>query len=308
MHVKHGAVVWSDGFGPEGRLDLRLFTGEDALRETLQRIPPLRKDAAAPLWVQLRNVLADAIASPVVEPDTRLPSESALCHMFGVSRPIVRLALDSLAASQLVVKVPRQGAFVASRKRDADFASLNTGLFGEMISKGHKVETEIVAMNRSAPTETERARLWLPARSDVFRVRRIYSLDGVPTALTLLVLAGHRVKGIERHVVNNRSVYRVMREHYGLEVSRSERWFEATMATPEQAHRLAMPHPSPGLSICSIGLTEDNVPIEYYDTFYNTARTRIHVTAWSRASGETPDACSGPSRPISGRTSRKERR
>lgn len=269
-------------------MDLRLFTGEDALRDVLRRVPPLRKDGPAPLWVQLRNVLADAIAAPVVEPDTRLPSESALCQIFGVSRPIVRLALDSLTASQLVVKVPRQGAFVAPRKRDVDFVSFNTGLFGEMIAKGHKVETEIVAMNRSAPTETEHARLWLPARSDVFRVRRIYSLDGVPTALTLLVLAGHRVKGIERHVVNNRSVYRVMREHYGLEVSRSERWFEATMATPEQAYRLKMPHPSPGLTICSIGLTEDNVPIEYYETFYNTTHTRIHVTALSRASDRGP--------------------
>ena len=267
-------------------MDLRLFTGEDALRETLLAVPPLQKIGPAPLWVQLRNVIADAIGTPTVEPDTRLPSESALCAMFHVSRPIVRLALDALSASRLIVKVPRQGAFVAPRKHDADFASLNTGLFGEMIAKGHSVETRIIAMNRSTPSEAERVRLQLPSRSDVFRVRRVYSLDGVPTALTLLVLAGHRVKGIERHVVNNRSVYGIMRDHYGLEIARSERWFEATVATEEQAAHLSILPSSPALNIESIGSTQSGSPIEYYNTLYNTSRTRIHVSARSRSSSK----------------------
>lgn len=271
-------------------MEVRIFSREDALRDTLQRLPPLRKNGPVPLWVQLKNVLADAIATPAVQPDTRLPSESALCDIFGISRPIVRLALDALTSAQLVVKVPRQGAFVAPRKLDADFASLNTGLFGEMIAKGHKVETRILEMNRSAPTETERVRLRLPARSDVFRVRRVYSLDGIPTALTLLVLAGHKVKGIERYVVNNRSVYGIMREHYGLEISRSERWFEATLSTPEQAYLLSIPHPSPGLNIESVGMTSETIPLEYYHTFYNTSHTRIHVTALSRADVKSPPA------------------
>jgi GntR family transcriptional regulator len=131
-------------------------------------------------------------------------------------------------------------------------------------------------------------RLRLPARSDVFKVRRVYSLDGIPTALTLLVLAGHKVEGIERHVMNNRSVYGVMREHYGLEISRSERWFEVTMSTPEQASLLAIPHPSPGLTIESIGMTKEGLPLEYYHTFYNTSCTRIHVTSHSRASDSGP--------------------
>ena len=266
-------------------MDVQLFTREDSLRETLQSLPPLNKSGPTPLWIQLKNLLAETIASPAVQPDTRLPSESALCAIFGVSRPIVRLALDALTTAQLVVKVPRQGAFVASRKLNADFASLNTGLFGEMAAKGHKVETRILEMNRGQPTEVERIRLRLPTRSDVFRVRRVYSLDGNPTALTLLVLSGHKVKGIERFVVNNRSVYGVMREHYGLEISRSERWFEATMATEEQAYLLKLPFPSPGLSIESIGFTTEGTPLEYYSTFYSTNHTRIHVTSHSRATG-----------------------
>jgi GntR family transcriptional regulator len=88
--------------------------------------------------------------------------------------------------------------------------------------------------------------------------------------------------------MNNRSVYGVMREHYGLEISRSERWFEVTMSTPEQASLLAIPHPSPGLTIESIGMTKEGLPLEYYHTFYNTSCTRIHVTSHSRASDSGP--------------------
>lgn len=264
-------------------MDVSFFSRDDALRETLEKLPALRKEGPVPLWVQLKNVLATTLSSPVVVPDTRLPSEAELCKIFGVSRPIVRLALDALTSAQLITRVARQGAFVAQRKLDADFASLNTGLFGEMAAKGHKIETRILEMLRTKPTETERARLRLPPRSDVFRVRRVYSLDGIPTAVTLLVLAGHKVEGIERYVRNNRSVYGILRDHYGLEISSSERWFEAILTTAEQAGLLEIPFPSPGLNIESIGFTKDGTPLEYYHTFYNTSHTRIHVISDSGA-------------------------
>jgi DNA-binding FadR family transcriptional regulator len=48
----------------------------------------------------------------------RLPSESRLCEVFGVSRPVVREAISRLQADGLVVTRHGAGTFVAKRPRE----------------------------------------------------------------------------------------------------------------------------------------------------------------------------------------------
>ncbi|WP_395065593.1 GntR family transcriptional regulator [Paraburkholderia silvatlantica] len=235
-----------------------------------------------PLWVQVKNVLEAAIANPGVSPNARVPSEQNLCDLLGVSRPIVRLALDSLVKAGLITKVPRQGIYVAPRKTDVEFASMNESLFGE-ISRGHKVTTRVLSMSRERPTQRERDMLELPPGADVLRLYRLYSVDDVPTALSWLMLAGHRVPGIEALIADNVSAYGVMRERYGLRIEFSERWFEAAVPNHDEAALLQLSSGQPVVSIESVGRTSDRLPLEYYRCLYSTAFSRIHVTAHTRA-------------------------
>lgn len=244
--------------------------------EQLDRSGPL------PLWVQVKNVLETAIRHPGVSPQARVPSEQNLCELLGVSRPIVRLALDSLVKAGLITKVPRQGIYVAPRKTDVDFASMNESLFAE-ISRGHKVTTRVLHMERERPTQREREMLTPPPGADVFRLYRLYCVDDVPTALSWLTLAGHRVPGIEALIADNVSAYGVMRERYDLRIEFSERWFEAAVPNEEQAGLLQLSRGQPVLSIESVGRTGDRQPLEYYRCLYSTAFSRIHVTAHTRA-------------------------
>ncbi|SMG54053.1 GntR family transcriptional regulator [Paraburkholderia susongensis] len=241
-----------------------------------------------PLWVQVKNVLEAAIRHPGVNPRARVPSEQNLCDLLGVSRPIVRLALDSLVKAGLITKVPRQGIYVAPRKTDVDFASMNESLFAE-ISRGHKVTTRVLQMERERPTQREREMLALPPGADVFRLYRLYSVDDVPTALSWLMLAGHRVPGIEALIADNVSAYGVMRERYDLRIEASERWFEAAVPNEEQAALLQLLIGQPVLSIESVGRTGDHQPLEYYRCLYSTAFSRIHVTAHTRAQPPASD-------------------
>ncbi len=245
--------------------------------------PPLDRSASTPLWIQLKNAISEAIRMSGARPDSRLPSEQALCGLFGVSRPIVRLALDALVSEGLVAKIARQGVFVRRPHLDADFASSNTGLFGEMIAKGHVVTTRILHRQRADPSERERSALRLPARSDVFRLTRVYSVDGAPVSVSHLVLAGYKTPGIEALAVENHSIYALLRERYGFVVASSERWFEAVTAAPEQARLLAVDANAPIVLIESVGCLADGTPLEFYRSFFNTRQLRIHVTATSEA-------------------------
>ncbi|HEJ9096984.1 TPA: GntR family transcriptional regulator [Serratia odorifera] len=250
----------------------------DQLSHLIEQYLPLNRHNDLPLWQQVRELLSSAIDHASVEHDTRLPSEQSLCEQLGVSRPIVRMALDGLVASGMVTKVARQGNFVSKSRREVDFASQNSGLFGE-IAKGHEVTTRILHIERGAPTKHEREMLLLPPPADVFRIRRVYFVDGIVTSVSMLRLAGHRVPGIEKWIQDNVSVYGTLQDRFGLRIAHSERWFEATMPTREEAELLNIPLLQPLIGIESIGRTQDGSPLEYYQTVFNTATSRIKVVA-----------------------------
>lgn len=256
------------------------------LHDILSDVAILDRSSALPLWVQVKSILEAAITHPGVGPNARVPSEQNLCDLLGVSRPIVRLALDALVKAGLITKVPRQGIYVAPRKTDVDFASMNESLFSE-ISRGHKVTTRVLELLRDKPTQQERKILELPPGADVFRLYRLYAVDDVPTALSWLTLAGHRVPGIEDLIGDNISAYGLMRERYALRIDFSERWFEAAIPTAEQAGLLQLSEGQAVVAIESIGRTSDRVPLEYYKCLYSTAFSRIHVTANARADSPT---------------------
>lgn len=67
---------------------------------------------------QVQSQLLAAITNGEYEPGTLLPSERALCEMFGVSRVSIREALAGLAATGLIDIQQGKGAFVRPRVDD----------------------------------------------------------------------------------------------------------------------------------------------------------------------------------------------
>ena len=243
----------------------------------------LDRSSPIPLWLQLKNGLADAIRGGSLGDDERLPSEHALCFMFKVSRTVIRAALHALAAEGRVTSIARRGVFVARPREDLDFAASNVGLFGEMTAKGHIVTTRTFELRRVPAAGREAQMLRLPPGADMVRVGRVYDVDGKPLAVGRITLPGHKVPGFETLALEDRSVYATLRERYGLEVARSERWFEAVTPTAEQARLLRIAASVPLVAIESVGLAGDGTPIEYYRSLYNTRRNRIHLVVATSA-------------------------
>ena len=61
------------------------------------------------------------------------------------------------------------------------------------------------------------------------RVGRIYRSDGRPITHTMISLPGHRVPDFEAIEISGRSIFQILKEHYGLTSKRAERWFTAAI-------------------------------------------------------------------------------
>ena len=112
------------------------------------------------LSVVVSREIEEAILKKRLEPAARLPTEGELCRSFGVSRTVVREALQQLAARGLVHSVAGSGSYVApSNLSDLErclglLSKLHPDqkVFLELLDLRLLIETELAGRLAEAPT------------------------------------------------------------------------------------------------------------------------------------------------------------
>jgi DNA-binding FadR family transcriptional regulator len=97
------------------------------------------------------------VVSGGLEPGTKLPSERELALRMGVSRPLVREALRTLAERGLVEISPGRGAFVSAGSAAAAARPLNSHYLRQKITPNHLIEVRTIIEPAAARLAAERA-------------------------------------------------------------------------------------------------------------------------------------------------------
>jgi len=82
------------------------------------RMLPTTRFSTRPLYLQLRDALAERIAHGEWKPGTAIPNESDLAREFGVSSGTMRKALDMMEAEHLLTRRQGRGTFVNDQSSD----------------------------------------------------------------------------------------------------------------------------------------------------------------------------------------------
>lgn len=237
----------------------------------------LQTGTGTPLWSQVKTALMTLITTEKLSEHARLPSEAELCEHFGVSRTVVREALNQLVFERVIYKLQGKGAFVSARRDEQDFLGSNIGFSGELHDKNRAVTRHILRQEFDTPSERARRMLQLqPEEKLVLQLDRVLSVDGVPRILVHTSLVARHVPGMEQVPMHNRSLYDTLSRQYGITMRRAERWLEAVAATANQARLLGVADGAPLIAIESVGFMDGGLPMEYYTAFYRTDQSRLH--------------------------------
>lgn len=231
-----------------------------------------------PLWQQLSHQLENLIYSGKLAPKSRIPSEPALCEVFKVSRPVVRSAINALAAKGLVVKLARKGMFVGMPPRESAFLTSNLSLFDDMMARGVRISTKTFKLEKGLPDDQEKDALQLEDGDLVTRLSRVFWIDDEPLTYTHMSFPAAKVPGFEDLDIEGRSILGMIRDLYGRSPKRAERWFTAAMPTKDVQERLDVAPDSPLIWIESIAFEADGTPLEFYRAYYNSSTARIHMS------------------------------
>jgi GntR family transcriptional regulator len=242
-------------------------------------LPTSSIDRASPVpfYFQLARMLQEEIGTGRWVPGGKLPSEPALCEHFGVSRSVIRQALDRLEREGTVERIKGRGTFVVGPSDDSWRLQSSGGFFQEEVERlGHRVTSKILRAEAGPLPRWATTALELPAGSEGVTIERLRLVDGqialynvnhCPPELAPTVLA----------LQPEDSLYERIEKEHGLSVHSGRRVVEAVAAQARLAKLLEVPRATPLVFIESVSWDEEVRPFDCYQTWLRTDRTRIEV-------------------------------
>jgi GntR family transcriptional regulator len=237
----------------------------------------LNPDMAKPLYEQIKEYLLSNISVGAFPPDSRLPSERALSVQFGVSRETVKKAINDLVQSgHLYVQIGK-GTYVRRPKIDQSLEMLTS--FSEEISRQHqKVSSRVLnaGIMPAAPEESHALRITLGV--PLVYLRRVRLANERPMAVEDTRIVASMCPGLlDGRDFSKESLYRVLREDYGLHLTHAEQSIEARLATPEESMLLQIEPRAPILNMTRVTYTDDDQPVEYTLSAYCGSRYKFRA-------------------------------
>jgi len=223
---------------------------------------------AAPLYTQLRDLLAGEISSGHLAAGTRLLSERALSEQYGYSRLTVRRALADLEEAGLLVRRRGSGTFVAEQliqKNARGLTSFSEDMRQRGLSPGSVVlRQELVFL----PDEQARLLKVAPHEGGVL-LRRVRLANTIPMALETALLPAALCPGlVHRTDLDRVSLYEVLEQEYGVYADYAQEVIEAVNASAEEAELLQVAPATALLRIRRLTTAKNRGPFEYVESLY----------------------------------------
>ena len=159
------------------------------------QIGRFRDSNPAPLYLQLQQLLREAIQRDVLSEGDAIPAERDLAEEYAVSRITVRKAIGGLVEEGLLTRRRGAGTFIAAR---VEKNLLKLSSFSEdMIARGRVPSSEWISRAPGTVTPEEALSLGLSPGAPVYRFHRLRFADGVPMALEMSTIAGTCLPNVE---------------------------------------------------------------------------------------------------------------
>ncbi|MFQ5943525.1 MAG: GntR family transcriptional regulator [Anaerolineales bacterium] len=240
--------------------------------------PNIDKGSHVPYYLQLKEVLTEGIEQGDWGPGDLIPSESELGKSFGVSRTVVRQALNEMTFEGLVVRQRGKGTFVSQPKISSrGLVQSLEGFYGDMAERGVPVLTQVLEQALQPAGADVAANLELEAMAPVVKLARLRFVEEEPIVLVESYLPYEMCRDVIKADLERGSLYAFLEEKCGLTIGRGWRRIEAIAADEVAAGHLAVDVGSPLIRLKSVSYTTAGIPLEYFDAQFRGDRARFDV-------------------------------
>ena len=199
-----------------------------------------------PQYKKLYQILRKHMDEGVYRQGDLLPSENELCQLYSMTRPTVRQALSALANEGYIRKHQGKGSIVTNMQRDIGILSVSgtTSAVGD-----RNLRTRIIVKPVLIPWPED----FMFPLSDIEKesgcvyMERLRLLDDEPIFYDISYIANINLPRITSRKFEDRSLFKILRDHYQVEIKGGEQRIKAIPASPKISRYLSIKRGTPVL-------------------------------------------------------------
>ncbi|RAS75345.1 GntR family transcriptional regulator [Priestia endophytica] len=197
----------------------------------------LNTHSSTPLYIQLKQTLTEDINKGVYSPGEKLPIETDLCDIYGVSRITVRKAVLDLVEDGLLTRQQGKGTFVQYPKAKRELFAVN-GHAEYMSEMGKVPKTKMLSFGLKAAKANIADILSISPESDVLELQRILFYDDQPLTLEISHYSLELLPKLNEYVHNSVSMYETIKKHYNVTPVHNKKLLNMVFANADEAKHL----------------------------------------------------------------------
>jgi DNA-binding GntR family transcriptional regulator len=227
-----------------------------------------------PQYRKLYEVLRKHISDGVYQEGDLLPSENELCQLYGMTRPTVRQSLSTLANDGYIKKHQGKGSIVHRLQRDIGILSVSgtTSAVGD-----RNLKTKIIVKPRlmSWPNDFMFLLSDLEKESGCINLERVRLLDNIPIFYDISYIANINLPRITARQFEDRSLFKILRDHYNIEITGGEQRIKAIPASVKISRFLKLKRGQPVLHLERRMETSNPALFLYSSIYCNTEKYSV---------------------------------
>jgi GntR family transcriptional regulator len=231
-----------------------------------------------PLYLLAKEEICIFITESDLKAGDRLPAESVLCTQLGISRGSLREAMRALEEEDVVVRKQGLGTFVTHGETVIHSTlDVNEGVSEMIRGKGMVPGTCDLQVLELVPNQKIANQLGIEGGVSVVSVKRLRTANGVPVALTEDFLPKGLVPENRLAQLGDRSLYDLLEEDLGMELSSSILKLKPMKATKSKADALGIKAGDLLLFLQQTDTSKDREPVLYSEEYFVSQRFEFEV-------------------------------
>lgn len=236
---------------------------------------PLDTESGIPLYRQLEDRILQVIAAHMIERDTPLPPELAICEALGLSRATVRRCFQDLVRDGRVVRRRGKGTFVAP-PTDEHGIDVALNFTSRMNRLGKKASSRVIDFNARAAKGTVATALRVPEGTPLWEIKRVRLGDGVPLEYHIAYVPQSFCPRLTEEQLSQ-SLYALIAESSGTMPDSADEVFECVKLDSREAKILQLAPGTTAFRVIRTTYGAYGLPFEASISIYAAAHSKLRV-------------------------------
>jgi DNA-binding GntR family transcriptional regulator len=227
-----------------------------------------------PQYRRLYEILRKHILDGVYKDGDMLPSENELCQLYGMTRPTVRQSLTTLAHDGYIRKHQGKGSIVHHLSKEIGILSVS-GTTSAVGDRYLKTKIIVKPFLKQWPGNFMFTLSVLEKESGCIYMERVRLLDDQPIFYDISYIANINLPRITSRQFENRSLFKILRDNYSIEIKSGEQRIKAIPASTRISRLLKLKKDQPVLHLERKMETSNPELFLYSSIFCNTEKYSI---------------------------------